>query len=47
MLMWRTGYPNDNKKGLQDLIKEVVGLDQAQVETVRALKDNILAEFDK
>ena len=43
---WRGGYPMDNKKGLQDIIREVVGQGDVSAETVKSMKVDILAYFD-
>ena len=36
----------DNKKGLQDIIREVVGQGDVSAETVKSMKVDILAYFD-
>ena len=43
---WRGGYPMDNKKGLQEIIREVVGPGDVGAQTIKSMKFDILNYFD-
>ena len=46
MSFWRSGYPQDNKRGLQELIFEVVGDGVEDQLVIQEKKQDILAAYD-